>query len=121
MFDWRAVEEKVPTAATLRSRGMNHPDMTCKTCGAADETAAHVFIQCNFAKIIWEKIVTWIRIPLVNTDGSIKELLQELNDLQRSQNLRKAIHAIAIQTMWLLWKAMNEKVFFFQVNKVLYR
>ncbi|XP_022007305.1 uncharacterized protein LOC110906490 [Helianthus annuus] len=111
MFVWRAIEEKVPTATTLRNRGMNLPDVICKTCGAADKTAAHVLIQCNFTKRIWEKIINWTGIPMVNTEGSIKDLLQELNELQRSKNVRKAIHVIAIQTMWLLWKNRNEKVF----------
>ncbi|MFS8010295.1 hypothetical protein Hanom_Chr14g01295351 [Helianthus anomalus] len=48
---------------------------------------------------------------MVNLEGSIKDLFQELFGLQRSKKARKAIHAIAIQTMWALWKNRNGKVF----------
>ncbi|XP_021971459.1 uncharacterized protein LOC110866624 [Helianthus annuus] len=105
------MEGKIPTATALRNRGLNIPDVTCKICGAAEETADHVLIQCNFAKRIWDKIVNWIGIPMVNLEGSIKDLLQELFGLQRNKKVRKATHAIAIQTMWILWKNRNGKVF----------
>ncbi|XP_022024332.1 uncharacterized protein LOC110924646 [Helianthus annuus] len=111
MFVWRAMEGKIQTAAALRNRGLNIPDTSCKICGAAEETAEHVLIQCNFAKRIWDKIANWIGIPMINLEGSIKDLFQELFGLQRSKKVRKAIHAIAIQTMWALWKNRNGKVF----------
>ncbi|XP_021985280.1 uncharacterized protein LOC110881271 [Helianthus annuus] len=102
MFVWKAVEEKVPTTTALRGGGVNLQNVICQTCGAAEETAAHVLLQCNFAKRVWEEIVKWTKIPAANTEGNLKELLQELNDLQRSRKMRKAIHAIAIQTMWTI-------------------
>ncbi|XP_021980505.1 uncharacterized protein LOC110876648 [Helianthus annuus] len=97
MFVWRAIEEKVPTEAALRDRGMNLPDVICKTCGAAEETAGSCF--------------TTIKIPMVNTAGNLKELLKELNKVQRNWKIRKAIHAIAVQTMWTLWRVRNDNVF----------
>ncbi|KAJ0481970.1 putative reverse transcriptase zinc-binding domain-containing protein [Helianthus annuus] len=110
MFMWRAMEEKIPTTTASSNRGLNIPDVTCKICGAADETAAHVLIQCNFAKRAWESVVNWLHIPMINTEGGIKDLLLELNGLQRCKNM-KVIHAIAIQTMWILWKNRNGKIF----------
>ncbi|KAM0032887.1 putative reverse transcriptase zinc-binding domain-containing protein [Helianthus debilis subsp. tardiflorus] len=111
MFVWRAMEGKIPTAAALGNRGLNILDASCKICGAAEETAEHVLIRCNFAKRIWDKIANWIGIPLVNLEGSIKDLFQELFGLQRSKRARKVIHAIAIQTMLALWENRNGKVF----------
>ncbi|MFS7931602.1 hypothetical protein Hanom_Chr04g00357861 [Helianthus anomalus] len=84
---------------------------TCKTCGAVEESAAHILLQCNFAKRVWEKITSWIRIPMVNTDGNLKELLLDLNDLNRGRRMKKAIHAIAIQSMWTLFRARNQEIF----------
>ncbi|XP_022004181.1 uncharacterized protein LOC110901683 [Helianthus annuus] len=79
MFVWRAIEEKIPTASALAHRGMNLAGTICKTCGAAEETAVHILLQCNFAKRVWEEM---------------------------TRKRRKAI-----QVMWHLWKARNEKIF----------
>ncbi|KAJ0941285.1 hypothetical protein HanRHA438_Chr02g0092791 [Helianthus annuus] len=95
------IEEKIPSATTL----------TCKTCGAANETAVHILLSCNFAKRIWEAITNWLKIPMINIDGSLSELLQEVSEIQRSRKIKKVIHAVVVQTMWILWKIRNEKVF----------
>ncbi|MFS7939565.1 putative reverse transcriptase zinc-binding domain-containing protein [Helianthus anomalus] len=110
-FVWRAIEEKIPSATALRNKGMNQIEVTCKTCGAVEESAVHILLRCNFAKRVWEAITKWLRIPMVNIDGNLKELLQEILELHRSRNVRKAIHATVIQTMWILWKTRNEKLF----------
>ncbi|XP_022013882.1 uncharacterized protein LOC110913354 [Helianthus annuus] len=111
-FVWRAVDEKIPSLLALRNRGMNLPNVTCKTCGAADESAHHILIECNFAKRVWEMISSWLRIPVVNPELNLKDMLAELLEVQRCRIIRKLIHAVAIQTLWSLWKSRNEKVFF---------
>ncbi|KAJ0700669.1 putative RNA-directed DNA polymerase [Helianthus annuus] len=110
-FVWRAVDEKIPTLLALRNRGMNFPNVTCKTCGAGDESAHHILIECNFAKRVWEMISKWLRIPMVNPELNLKETLAEIIEVQRSRNIRKLIHAAVIQTLWMLWKTRNERVF----------
>ncbi|XP_022033464.1 uncharacterized protein LOC110935379 [Helianthus annuus] len=110
-FVWRAIEEKVPTAVALTGRCMNLPDVLCKTCGATEETAQHILIECNFAKRVWEAITDWLKIPMVNTERTVAEWLSELLDLQRIRKIRKVIHAVVIEAMWILWKTRNEKVF----------
>ncbi|MFS7952854.1 hypothetical protein Hanom_Chr07g00611811 [Helianthus anomalus] len=87
---------------------MNLPDVMCKTCGAAEETAVHILIGCNFAKRVWEEITSWLKIPMVNTGRNISELLLEISEMPRSRNVRKAIHAVVIQT---LWKTRNDRFF----------
>ncbi|KAJ0545597.1 putative RNA-directed DNA polymerase [Helianthus annuus] len=110
-FVWRAIDEKIPSAAALRNRGMNIDDVTCRICGADDETAVHILLKCNLAKRIWEAVSTWTRIPTVNSVDNITELLQMILEGQRSRTARKLLHAIAIETMWILWKNRNDKVF----------
>ncbi|XP_021971356.1 uncharacterized protein LOC110866517 [Helianthus annuus] len=110
-FVWRELDERIPSAVALRSRVMSLQAVTCKTCGAADETASHILVSCNLAKRVWEEVTKWTKLPMVNTAGSIAELLQVIMDSQRSQKERKVLHAIAIQTMWSLWKTRNAKIF----------
>ncbi|XP_021979327.1 uncharacterized protein LOC110875436 [Helianthus annuus] len=105
IFVWRAIEERIPTATALRHRGMNLSETICKTCGAAEESAAHVLLQCNLAKRVWEKITMWIRIPMVNTDGNLKELLSELNEMNCSRKMRKVIQQLLSKQCGLFGKS----------------
>ncbi|XP_022023817.1 uncharacterized protein LOC110924087 [Helianthus annuus] len=103
--------DRIATAVTLRNRGVNIPKVVCKICGAADETAVHILLQCNYAKRVWEEITNWIKIPIIDTDGDLKKLMKDINDIQRNWKIKKVIHAVTIQTLWSLWRARNDKVF----------
>ncbi|KAF5754404.1 putative reverse transcriptase zinc-binding domain-containing protein [Helianthus annuus] len=118
MFVWRAIEEKIASAVALRNRGINSLDTVCKTCGAAEESAAHILLRCNFAERTWELVTNWLKIPMVNVEGSLTDLLVETSEVQRSKGVRKAIYAVIIQTIWILWKTRNEKVFKGRQGKV---
>ncbi|XP_022042262.1 uncharacterized protein LOC110944926 [Helianthus annuus] len=118
MFVWRAIEEKIASATALRNRGLNVQEIVCKTCGADEESAEYILLKCNFAKRTWEMVTSWLKIPMVNVNGSLKDILVEINEIQRSRSMRKAIYAVAIQTMWHLWKTRNERVFKGRQGKV---
>ncbi|XP_021984692.1 uncharacterized protein LOC110880478 [Helianthus annuus] len=100
MFVWRAIDEKIASAKAPRSRGLNLPDIVYKTCGADEESAVHILLKCNFAKRTWEQVTSWLKIPMVNVNDSLKDILLEINEIQRSKGMRKAIYAATIQTMW---------------------
>ncbi|KAM0054284.1 hypothetical protein Hdeb2414_s0006g00193221 [Helianthus debilis subsp. tardiflorus] len=68
-------------------------------------------MECNFAKRVWEAVTKWLKIPMVNTERSPAEWLLEILEIQRNRKIRKVIHAVAIEAMWILWKTRNEKVF----------
>ncbi|XP_022024154.1 uncharacterized protein LOC110924459 [Helianthus annuus] len=110
-FVWRAIDNKIPSAVALRDRGINLQEVTCKICGAGDESAEHILLRCNLAARVWEAVKDWTKTQSVNINGSIGELLQSILEGQRSRHRRKMLHAIAIQSMWILWKNRNEKVF----------
>ncbi|XP_022019525.1 uncharacterized protein LOC110919563 [Helianthus annuus] len=103
-FVWRALDEKIPSVVALRNRGMNIQDVRCKICGAEDETAGHILLRCNLAKRIWEALSMWTRFPMLNTVDSVSKLLQLILESHRSRLVRKLLHAIAIQSMWIMWK-----------------
>ncbi|XP_021979110.1 uncharacterized protein LOC110875222 [Helianthus annuus] len=110
-FVWRAMDNKIPSAVALRDRGVNLQEVSCKICGAGDESAEHILLHCNLAARVWEAVKDWTKTRWVNTNGSIAELLQSILDGQMGSHRRKMLHTIAIQAMWILWKNRNEKVF----------
>ncbi|XP_022030628.1 uncharacterized protein LOC110931551 [Helianthus annuus] len=89
MFVWRAIVDKIPLAVDLKYRGVNLLDVTCKICGAVDETADHILLKCNFATRVWEMVTNWVNIPMVNTNGNVKDLLKDLNEIHRNGKMMK--------------------------------
>ncbi|KAM0043258.1 putative reverse transcriptase zinc-binding domain-containing protein [Helianthus debilis subsp. tardiflorus] len=65
---------------------MNLPNVTCKTCGAADESTHHILIECNFAKRVWEMISKWLRIPVVNPEMNLKDMLTDVTPRKNVSN-----------------------------------
>ncbi|XP_021995580.1 uncharacterized protein LOC110892738 [Helianthus annuus] len=111
MFVWRAINDKIPTAITLRERGLTLTDYNCSLCGEAEESANHVLLLCSFAKQVWKSILDWVKCRTISVEGSLKQLIPDVIDLQISRSKRKAIHAIVLQTIWSLWNTRNEKLF----------
>ncbi|KAJ0567858.1 putative RNA-directed DNA polymerase [Helianthus annuus] len=111
MFVWRAIVEKIPSAEALRNRGMNIQDITCKICGESEENAVHILLRCNFAKRVWREVSNWTKTPMVNVEGNLTEVLQAFLEIQRSRDVRKCLHAIAVQSMWMLWINRNDRTF----------
>ncbi|KAF5794967.1 hypothetical protein HanXRQr2_Chr08g0334251 [Helianthus annuus] len=53
----------------------------------------------------------WTGLPMENTVNNVKDLLHSILESHKSRNVKKFLHAIAIQTMWILWKNRNDKIF----------
>ncbi|KAJ0628056.1 putative RNA-directed DNA polymerase [Helianthus annuus] len=111
MFAWRAIDNKIPTAAALSERGMIVQNNRCKMCDIEEETADHVLLVCTFAKRVWEAIFGWMKCSEIRCSDSLRQVFQNVSELQRGRNKRKIIHAIALETIWKLWKARNDKIF----------
>ncbi|XP_021990982.1 uncharacterized protein LOC110887718 [Helianthus annuus] len=110
-FVWRATDEKIPSAVALANRGMELQETSCKICGEGDEDAAHILINCNFARRVWEAVQIWTGLSMVNDVSNVYDLLKKTTESNKSRCKRKILHAIAIQTMWLLWRNRNDKIF----------
>ncbi|XP_022041335.1 uncharacterized protein LOC110943913 [Helianthus annuus] len=117
MWVWRYNEDEefsvkmVPSAVALRNKGMNIQDVMCKICGECEETTSHILLRCNFAKRVWNEVAKWTKTPMVNTEGNLSDILQAFLDSQRSRNVKKILHAIAVQSMWKLWLNRNDRIF----------
>jgi len=55
LFLWLTVENNILTWKILQQRGWLGPGL-CHFCKISCEDNAHLFIQCNFTKSIWQKI-----------------------------------------------------------------
>lgn len=55
MFVWRMFNNGLPTCMNLRKRDVN-VDVGCVFCGQDEEDSMHLFMQCWWARAIWNSI-----------------------------------------------------------------
>lgn len=70
---WRTLHNKLPTDDNLSLRGCNISSM-CSLCDKAQETIAHLFLECSFATSIWHWLSSIINLKCTFT--LIQEAIQ---------------------------------------------
>lgn len=58
---WIANMDRLPTMARLDSWGLQVSSV-CSLCRAATETRDHLFLHCQFSRVIWDKIMHRLRL-----------------------------------------------------------
>ncbi|MFS7958314.1 hypothetical protein Hanom_Chr07g00676791 [Helianthus anomalus] len=90
--------------------GIINQAATCPLYGCETETVDHLFISCQFADLIWQKVSRWCHIPTIYA-FSIKDLL-EIHKFSRLGLLEKKIlQGIIIIACWCIWLARNKVIF----------
>ncbi|KAK1664356.1 hypothetical protein QYE76_052515 [Lolium multiflorum] len=108
---WFAVKGRLWTDDRLARRGLEHPS-ECPLCCQEPETAAHLTVQCSYARQIWYMFLLPRRLhkftpsPTDNIDtwwSSISEAVPRKD--------RKELNSLVILTARCLWLERNSRVF----------
>jgi hypothetical protein len=58
---WRCLMDCILTRANYRRRGGIGPSV-CILCLKDEETASHLFVHCEISQIIWQDILSYLKI-----------------------------------------------------------
>jgi len=70
-----------------------------------------LFVECPYTKIVWELVAVWSNCANLGLSGC-----SEVNDLEEwfltmTKKGTKAVHSLAILTIWQVWKQRNAMTF----------
>ena len=107
---WRLRMDRLPTRENLMVRGIDVPSILCPSCGTAMEDTDHVFVKCDIAVQIWEKIFRWIDMdqPMF---GVIADVFNWIDAVNVRHKARGVLEAIFISAMWVMWQYRNNVIF----------
>jgi hypothetical protein len=111
-FAWLLVQAKILTADKLALR--HWPcNPICSLCDQEAETAAHICIQCPFAKEVWMLVKNWVGEHIVHIDEDVQTLKTwwERSLQGRSAAQQKTTAAILMYSAWNIWKERNRRTF----------
>ncbi|XP_074319187.1 uncharacterized protein LOC141656258 [Silene latifolia] len=80
------MQQKLATIDQLHHRGITLVNR-CVLCKADNEMHKHLFFQCRFSDIVWQQILTWMRVQ------------------HRTSKLSKEVHWMAGRRVRKHWKA----------------
>jgi len=69
-FIWRLSKNILPTRGNLCKKGVKIEPL-CPMCNSYMETTHHLFMECNFAKLVWFSSCLGIHVPLQSSLSSI--------------------------------------------------
>ncbi|KAL4591708.1 hypothetical protein LXL04_004679 [Taraxacum kok-saghyz] len=96
--------------AELAKRGVPMPSSFCSFCGQREENDLHLFLECNWVNDVWTLWKTWSELELGGVQN-VEQLLHLNHVSCQSPKQKKAIHVVMMVTLWVIWKARNDRIF----------
>ncbi|XP_015057495.1 uncharacterized protein LOC107003703 [Solanum pennellii] len=107
---WIMLNRKLATVDRLAKWGMLH-NKACVLCKSADESIEHIFIECHYARKVWERLLYWIdnhsRCPMTWSQF-IQWSIQHGKGKTTSAQLFKSTLA---EGVYELWNERNKRLF----------
>ncbi|XP_058749655.1 uncharacterized protein LOC131622635 [Vicia villosa] len=111
IFAWRFFVARLPTIDSLIARSIsNINNLNCAFCGDHEESATHLFFDCQVTHKVWEWVFFWI--------GDIRHLTLEdfkvfmlVQEKVKKGNDREKLNFIWISLIWSVWLMRNSIIF----------
>uniref|UniRef100_A0A453BYJ9 Reverse transcriptase domain-containing protein n=1 Tax=Aegilops tauschii subsp. strangulata TaxID=200361 RepID=A0A453BYJ9_AEGTS len=111
-YMWLLLQNRNWTADRLQARGWPHND-SCRLCDQAPETAAHLTLQCCYARQVWHLALGangWVQNDGLSTT-SVSEWWRIFCTHSGATARIEADLTLAAYIAWHLWKERNRRVF----------
>ncbi|RHN43032.1 putative reverse transcriptase zinc-binding domain-containing protein [Medicago truncatula] len=107
-FAWKALLNRVLTKDNLTLRNVLHPEEStvCVMCDTREESSIHLFLHCKVASEVWSWVDYHFLIP-----PNLFIHWECWSGRRGKKNMLKGLWLIWHTTIWVLWKARNDKIF----------
>jgi hypothetical protein len=111
-FSWRLFRNRLPTRGNLVHRGIHliGDDLNCVHCHGQEEVAAHLFLFCDVASMVWKVIFRWLGLVII-IPPNMASLYECFLGAAGNKKARIGFSLIWHATVWMLWKSRNKIIF----------
>lgn len=111
-FGWRVLINRLATKDNLALRNVLPVEeaLSCVSCGSNEESSLHLFLHCDLASAVWLDLMRWLgEVYLIPLNLFIHWECWKAAGINKM--VRKGRGLIWLATIWVLWKARNDKIF----------
>jgi len=103
---------RIPTRGNLLLRNALPPETStlCVMCSGIEESTLHLFLHCEVASLVWLKLMLWIDCFFLIPHNLFVHW-ECWSQGGSNKKVRKGLGLICLTTVWVLWKAKNDKIF----------
>ncbi|PWA87711.1 RNA-directed DNA polymerase, eukaryota, Reverse transcriptase zinc-binding domain protein [Artemisia annua] len=111
--EYPRMEDKIRSvtySGKLDQKGIDLPSLLCPVCDTYIENVNHVFVRCELASQVWDRIFRWLDMvqPIFL---SIADIMDWIVSMNCSLKRKKVLEAIILTAMWVIWKYRNNNLF----------
>lgn len=119
-LSWKVLLDRIPTRWNLRRRNALPPEVSvrCVLCEEEMEISNHLFVHCPVARGIWLELLKWVDSMFIMPQSVFNHWLC-WNAGASNKKMIKGFRLIWHATIWVIWKARNDKIFNDKVKEVL--
>ena len=111
---WKIMQDSFPMFETLQRRGVMN-SANCLMCDSEVESTSHLFLQCNFARVVWHGSALAIRTTELNS-FSVKQWIW---NYIKTNSITGSMKMELLQAMFtLLWSIWNHRNMVLRKGKV---
>ncbi|GKE31930.1 RNA-directed DNA polymerase, eukaryota, reverse transcriptase zinc-binding domain protein, partial [Tanacetum coccineum] len=110
ILGWRIRMDRLPTLEKLDQKGIYLSSLLCPVCNTYIEDVNHVFVRCELASQIWDRIFRWLDM-VQPVFLSTTDIMDWIVSMHYSLKRKKVLEAIILTSMWVKWKYQNSTLF----------
>ncbi|KAJ0865305.1 putative reverse transcriptase zinc-binding domain-containing protein [Helianthus annuus] len=118
LFIWRATKRRIAVKVELAKRGVQVENQNCSRCNNEEESVNHLLISSLKSRAIWWNVLVWLKLLVQFNSDSCEELLDKIEEFNGSKDWKNLIKAIAMTTLWQIWKSRNDVEFNKKVGSI---
>jgi hypothetical protein len=112
VFSWKALQDRIPSKYNLGIRDVlpTETSVLCDGCGNSVETTMHILLHCDLAKGVWLQVMRWWNISLLIPPNLFIHWAC-WSSVESRKRLKKGLGQVWHTSIWVLWKARNDRIF----------
>ena len=107
---WVYMQKRLPTKVRL-NRFAPRLDLQCPLCATADEDCTHLFLECSYAKEVWDTLDDWWPIYFRTTQATNEDWTTCLTRYKGPKAHKLITYAIFTAGVYFIWYARNHRLF----------
>nr|XP_009605603.1 uncharacterized protein LOC104100139 [Nicotiana tomentosiformis] len=100
---WLQVQGRMLTTDRLKKWGMSVDD-TCYFCHQKPETRDHLFVECEYGKCLWHRLMPWLQIqypPIDSWEANHQWIVMKTKGRSQMARVLKLVYAVYIHALWI--------------------